>query len=105
MQEEVKILKENDTLECILSCDLDHHHARGLRETIDHALFVEKPRLIVLDFSAVSFMDSSGIAFVLGRASTARAIGGSIFIRGLSGEVRRLFALSSIEKQTNITIE
>ena len=105
MQEDVKIEMRKDTLECILACDLDHHHAKGLREKIDHALFLEKPRIVILDFSAVSFMDSSGIAFVLGRASLARAIEASLTLRGLGRDIRRLFSLSGIEKQTNITIQ
>ena len=105
MQEDVKIEMRKDTLECILACDLDHHHAKGLRERIDHALFLEKPRIIILDFSAVPFMDSSGIAFVLGRATLARAFEATLVIRGLGRELRRLFSLSGIEKQTNITIQ
>ena len=105
MHEDVKIEMRRDTLECILACDLDHHHAKGLRERIDHALFLEKPRIIILDFSAVTFMDSSGIAFVLGRATLARAIDATLTLRGLGRDVRRLFSLSGIEKQTNITIQ
>ena len=102
---EVKIVKRDDTLECILSCELDHHHAKSLRESVDRALFVEKPRVLVLDFSAVPFMDSSGIAFVLGRASSACALGATLRLCGLSRELRRLFALSDIEKRPNIKVE
>ena len=105
MQKEVKIVKEENTLCCILACEIDHHHAKILRESVDHALFVEKPRVLILDFSAVPFMDSSGIAFVLGRASSARTLGAKLTLRGLGKENRRLLSLSEIEKQPNITIE
>ncbi|MBR2612043.1 MAG: STAS domain-containing protein [Clostridia bacterium] len=105
MHQEVKIVRGENTLECILSCEIDHHHAKTLRERVDHALFADKPRVLILDFSAVPFMDSSGIAFVLGRASSARTLGAELHLRGLGRENRRLLALSEIEKQPNITIE
>lgn len=105
MKEEVKIVREENALRCILSCEIDHHHAKTLREYVDRALFVEKPRILILDFSAVPFMDSSGIAFVLGRASSARTLGAQLHLCGLGRENRRLLSLSQIEKQPNITIE
>ena len=105
MQQEVKIVRGKNTLECYLSCEIDHHHAKILRERVDEALFVEKPRILILDFSAVPFMDSSGIAFVLGRASSARTLGAELHLRGLGRENARLLALSHIDKQPNITIE
>ena len=102
---DVKIVREEDTLFCILLCEIDHHHAKTLRERVDVALFVEKPRVLILDFSAVPFMDSSGIAFVLGRAHSARTLGAHLTLRGLGREHRRILALSQMEKQPNITIE
>ena len=102
---EVKIVREEDTLECILSCEIDHHHAKQMRECVDRALFAEKPRVLILNFTAVPFMDSSGIAFVLGRAAGARTLGAEVCLRGLGRENRRLLALSEIEKCPNIKVE
>ena len=105
MKKEVEIVREGNALRCVLSCEIDHHHAKTLRERVDRALFVEKPRVLILDFSAVPFMDSSGIAFVLGRASSAHTLGTQICLCGLGQENRRLLSLSQIEKHPNITIE
>ena len=47
--------------------DLDHHAARAaFRET---EAFIDRflPRRCILDFSGVSFMDSSGIGVIIGR--------------------------------------
>ena len=102
---DVKIVREEDTLLCILRCEIDHHHAASLRERVDVALFVEKPRTLILDFSAVPFMDSSGIAFVLGRSASASALGAHLTLRGLLREHRRILALSQLDRHPNITIE
>ena len=55
MQEAIQFEREGSTLTAKLCCELDHHRARGLREEVDHRLFVEKPSLLILDFSAVPF--------------------------------------------------
>ena len=101
----IRFEREGATLTARLSCELDHHCARGLREEVDHRLFVEKPSILVLDFSAVPFMDSSGVAFILGRAKTARAIGATVHLIGLSRELSRLASLWSADAYRNLTIQ
>lgn len=48
-----------------LSGELDHHEAQKAMESIEQAIEASLPREIILDMSALSFMDSSGIAIVL----------------------------------------
>ena len=50
-----------------LQGELDHHSAREMREAIDDAVNKNMPTLLVLDFSEISFMDSSGIGMIIGR--------------------------------------
>ena len=105
MQEEIIFEREGTTLRVILMCELDHHHARHLRERVDHRLFLEKPEVLLLDFSRVPFMDSSGVAFILGRAKCARALGTLVSLTGLSRELTRLTGLWGAEAYSNITIK
>ncbi len=51
---------------CIeLSGEVDHHHAEQLRRQLDRA--IDRCRGgIILDFSGVSLMDSSGIGLLIG---------------------------------------
>ena len=51
----------------VLSGELDHHSARLARENIDSLIQQKKPSVLRLDFSEVSFMDSSGIGLIMGR--------------------------------------
>lgn len=50
-----------------LSGEIDHHTAPRIKRGLDEAFDKHKPKLIVLDLSGVSFMDSSGIGLLLGR--------------------------------------
>lgn len=67
---------EEGTLRVLLKGEIDHHSAGQLREQIDCKLDELLPRLLVLDFGGVTFMDSSGIGLVMGRVRQTAAYGG-----------------------------
>ena len=72
----VTIKKKNDELFACLKGEIDHHTAPELREAIDEALSLsERATVLVLDFSEVSFMDSSGVGLVMGRYRYAATLG------------------------------
>ena len=104
MQDEVKITENGNNLIATLTCELDHHTARRVREQIDRQVFATRPELLVLDFSGVHFMDSSGIALIIGRVEVARAVGATVRVTGLSPTLRRLVRLSGLEKIRELTI-
>lgn len=51
---------------------------------------------ILLDFSHVNFIDSSGIGFVLGRYNDMKKVGGRVYVKGLNPIAYRLFDLTGI---------
>ena len=87
-----------------ISCEIDHHTAARLRARIDHELFVERPTILTLDFKEVRFMDSSGIALILGRVESAGAVGAKVHLAGLSPTLFTLVRLSGIERIKNLTV-
>ncbi|MBQ7363408.1 MAG: STAS domain-containing protein [Clostridia bacterium] len=101
----IVFMQRNKTLIACIGCEIDHHTAKGLREQIDRQLFIKKPDTLVLDFGSVRFMDSSGLALIIGRAETARALSASVRLVGLSEPLMKLLALSGIEKIKNLTVE
>ena len=103
-RETVVFVERNRTLTACIGCEIDHHTAKRLREAIDRHMFLVKPETLVLDFSGVRFMDSSGIALILGRAETAGAIGACVHLVGLSNSIMKLVRLSGIEKVGNLTV-
>ena len=105
MQSSVEFSENGRELTASLAGEIDHHLAKEQREAIDTMLFQKKPELLVLDFSAVKFMDSSGIGLIIGRVDIAEGMNCRISVRGLSKTLRKLVKLSGVEKLKNLTIE
>ena len=82
--------------------EIDHHTAARVRNGIDSALFEKRPRRLVLDMSAVSFMDSSGLGLIMGRLSVVRELGGSLTVRNPSDAISRIIHLAGMDKILDI---
>lgn len=104
MNEEIRMFEEEHRLRAVLPGEIDHHAARFLREKIDKKMFEQHPEVLLLDFSEVKFMDSSGIGLILGRAQIALEMGASVQVTGLSPRLERLILLSGVEKMKNVTV-
>ena len=101
----VTLLSEGDTLTAALVGEIDHHSAAAARETIDKALFKHRPRTLVIDLGGVSFMDSSGLGLVLGRAALCEELGAAVRLLNPSLRVRKIFAVAGLERIENITLQ
>ena len=88
----------NKTLTVYLTGEIDHHTARAIREETDALLLGRLPKTLTLDFSGVTFMDSSGVGLVMGRYKTARSLGGAVAVQGLKPRDRRMLELSGLTK-------
>jgi len=82
--------------------ELDHHSAEEVRNIIDDRLDRSSIIKLIMDFSEVSFMDSSGIGVVIGRYKKLSSKQGSICITNVSDTVKRVFELSGMFKIIHI---
>ncbi|WP_051588980.1 anti-sigma factor antagonist [Ruminococcus sp. NK3A76] len=89
-------------LSVFLSGELDHHNARPIREHTDIAIEKYRPALLVLDFSKVTFMDSSGIGLIMGRFKRMTELGSDILIANPSPAIRKLIGLASVERVVRV---
>ena len=107
MKEQVNIRADEarKTLKATLLCELDHHAAREIREQIDEATRTFLPDLLVLDFSQVAFMDSSGVGLILGRLALCERYGANLALTGLSPALLRLLRMAGIEKMPHLFID
>lgn len=94
----VRILTTEETVTAYLIGEIDHHTAKPIREEIDNAAQRMHPRELILDFSDVTFMDSSGIGLVMGRYSLMQELGGTLRVTGQSGHIRRVMKLAGLDK-------
>lgn len=89
---------KNDKLIVHMIGELDHHSAEEVRNKIDDRLDRDNFNKLILDFSSVSFMDSSGIGVVIGRYKKLNLKSGSICIVKVNDSVKRVFELSGMFK-------
>ncbi len=94
----VKISAENNIITAYLSGEIDHHCAATLRYEIDSAVRELTPSELILDFSQVEFMDSSGIGLVMGRYRLMNELGGKVSINNPQPHIKKVMKLSGIEK-------
>lgn len=104
-REDLKITPDGIRLLAYINCDIDSHTSGRLRERVDREIFIMKPRCLVLDFSKVGFMDSSGLALILGRVRLMESLGGSVSVVGLSEHNMKLLRLSGIERIKSLSLK
>ncbi|MBO5489559.1 MAG: anti-sigma factor antagonist [Eubacterium sp.] len=79
-----------------MSEELDHHMASQVSKTVDTQIEKGDLRVLIFDFTGMTFMDSSGIGMVLGRQRKMDFIGGKTYVYGISPSVDRIFAMSGL---------
>lgn len=89
---------KDDKLIVSMAGELDHHSAEEVRNRIDDRLDRENIVKLIMDFSDVTFMDSSGIGVVIGRYKKLNLKKGSICITKARDSVKRVFELSGMFK-------
>lgn len=88
----------NDRLTATLRGEIDHHSAKSVREEIDHAMYLYRPKILALDLSGISFMDSSGLGLILGRYTKQKALGGKLVLANPTPAIWKLLTLSGADK-------
>ena len=90
--------KSGEHLIVYLSGEIDHCCAEKLRKEIEEKLGDSSILRLTMDFSRVSFMDSSGIGMLIGRYRTMAERGGCVFARGMQPTVSRLFRMAGLHR-------
>ena len=93
---EVTFIPGSGTLAAYLRGEIDPHAAHALRKEIDAQIDDRLPELLTLDFSGVTFMDSSGVGLILGRGRHIGALGGHLTVQNPPRAVRRMLDLAHI---------
>ena len=96
------ITHEDGALTARLTGEIDHHTAAYMRSAVDAAFARTRPKELILDFSGVSFMDSSGVGLALGRYKKTREAGCTLVLAGLSQRDKRMMKLSGMQNKEGI---
>lgn len=87
----------------VLSGEIDHHNARELRTELDRYIITAQPSELTMDFTGITFMDSSGIGLIMGRSRLMHECGGILEIRDPQPYIRRVLKLAGMDRIVKIT--
>jgi len=99
---ELKYEQRSGTLTVSLPPEIDHHSAKPVREETDKWIAKLRPGSVVIDFSGVKFMDSSGIGLILGRYNKVAPYGGRVIVECADRRTLQLLRLAGVQKLVEI---
>ena len=82
--------------------EIDHHSAVRVRTEIDERIIALHPSRVLLELSAVDFMDSSGLGLIMGRLALLKRFGGTLSILDPSAAVMKMVKLAGMERMVTI---
>ena len=88
--------RKGNALIARLSGELDHSAATRLRGELDALIDETGVTRLLLDVSALEFMDSSGIGLVIGRYKRLAKRGGSVAVIGSNPRIDRIFNMAGL---------
>ncbi|MBR6548134.1 MAG: anti-sigma factor antagonist [Clostridia bacterium] len=94
----LQIQSDGQTVTAYLAGEIDHHEAVSMRQAIDAQLMGGDVKLLVMDFTDVTFMDSSGIGLVMGRYRQIRYNEGELHIVNPSPHIYKVMRIAGLER-------
>ena len=94
----LQFIRDGDRVMVRLAGELDHCCAQTVRRELDALIADPSIRGLILDFTALQFMDSSGIGVVLGRYRQMRDRGGQVAVIHMNSHVARIFHMSGMDR-------
>lgn len=80
-----------------LEGEIDLHVSPRVAASLE-AMIDRKPERLVVDLSAVSYIDSSGLAVLIEGMQNVEAYGGKLVLAGLQEKVRPIFEMARLDQ-------
>ena len=93
---------QGGNLTVALTGEIDHHCARQYIQAITAKIEAYTPIICILDFSEVTFMDSSGVAVVINALRELKKIQGKLLLTGIQNQPLKVFRAAGIDKLIEI---
>ena len=90
--------EQGRTLTARLSGEIDHHAAKQIMQELAEQIDAALPELLIMEFSDVTFMDSSGIAVLLNVWRRMGQLEGSVEVRQVPEQARRVLQTAGLEQ-------
>ncbi|MDD2689088.1 MAG: STAS domain-containing protein [Candidatus Omnitrophica bacterium] len=89
--------KLNDAVICILEGEININNSPDLRKAFD-GLIKRNEKKLVVDFSGVSYIDSSGLATLIEMFQRLKKIGGALRFSNMEQKVKNIFEVTKLHK-------
>ncbi len=80
-----------------LQGDIDMHRSPEVKETLEPLIAQKMPRILV-DFSGVTYIDSSGLATMIETLQRIQSYGGKFAMFGLRESVKAVFEIARLDQ-------
>lgn len=101
---EVEYELNKNQLKVFIKGEIDHHSSFEIKDIIDSQILKTSPKIVVLNFDRVTFMDSSGIGLILARYKFAQNCGTSLYVEGVNNQTKKILSLAGIKTINEITV-
>ena len=82
--------------------EIDHHTAKKAIRFSDEIIDLHLPERLILDFSALKFMDSSGLALILGNHKKMRSLGGDFRVVNVPAQPMKVLTAVGMQRIVDI---
>ena len=97
----VKTETKNGLMICRVEGEIDISSSPDIKKIFDKLIAQKIPRIVV-DLSNVSYVDSSGLATLVGILKNMRSYGGKMKLAGMSSKIKSLFEITKLDKLFDI---
>lgn len=103
-RERVAFVRDSGAVTAYLKGEIDQHSAKDIRCALDEYISRNRPPVLRLDVSAVTFMDSAGLGLLMGRLSLMKQYGGELILYRPGNSVMRMIRLAGMERIMRIEV-
>ena len=100
----IRLENKNNLTVCHIDGEIDINSSPGIKKAFDKLIAKKEPKVVV-NFSKVSYVDSSGLAALVEVLKNMRQYGGRLRLTNLSPKIKSLFEITKLEKLFDIVAE
>lgn len=100
----VRTDNKNGVVVCQVDGEIDINTAPDVKKAFDKILSKKEPKIIV-NFSKVTYVDSSGLATLVEILKNMKSYGGRLKLTNLSPKIKSLFEITKLERLFEILVD
>lgn len=94
--------EDKKSLKIVLNEDIDMDSCRSLRTIVDGYMMKYSPNECIIDLTNVSFMDSSGLGFIMGRYNLASMLDCKLNVINANSSIKKILDMSDVRKHIKV---